>query len=103
MSEQGNYAHQHLARNVYHTRLGCAARHLPGGVPHSLPTPVVMDRRCRLAVDCKLIGNYAEGRGKQPWVIYSKTEDGEVLARKERLENAGARVIESDDNGRRPP
>ena len=84
-------------------RLGCAVRHLPGGVPHPPPTPVVMDRRCRLAVDWKLIGNYAEGRGTQLWVIYSKKEDGEVLARKERLENAGARVIESDDNGKRLP
>jgi len=62
-----------------------------------------MDRRCRLAVDCKLIKNYGEGRGKQPWVIYSKTEDGEVLERKERLESAGARVIESEDNGEWPP
>lgn len=62
-----------------------------------------MDRRCRLAVDCKLIKNYGEGRGKQPWVIYSKTKDGAVLERKERLESAGARVIESEDNGGWPP
>lgn len=59
-----------------------------------------MDRRCRLAADCKLIGNYVEGRGKQPWVIYSKTEDSEILERKLKLESAGARVIESDDNGK---
>jgi 2,5-diamino-6-(ribosylamino)-4(3H)-pyrimidinone 5'-phosphate reductase len=62
-----------------------------------------MDRRCRLAVDCKLIRNYAEGKGRQPWVICSKTDDGEFLERKERLESAGARIIESDDNGKRPP
>jgi len=58
-----------------------------------------MDRRCRLAVDCKLIRNHAEGGGKQPWVICSKTDDGEVLERKEKLKSAGARIIESDDNG----
>ena len=60
-----------------------------------------MDRRCRLAVDCKLIKNYTEGKGKQPWVIHSKTEDGEVLERKKKLESAGARIIESEDNGKR--
>lgn len=100
--KQTSYTHHHLVRNVYHTRHECTARHLPAGVPHSLPTPIVMDRRCRLAVDCKLIKNHAEGRGKQPWVVYSKTDDGEVLERKERLESAGARVIESEDNGQRP-
>lgn len=78
------------------------ARHLPAGVPHSLPIPIVMDRRCRLAVDCKLIRNFADGKGKQPWVICSKTDDGEVLARKAKLESAGARIIESDDNGKWP-
>jgi hypothetical protein len=61
-----------------------------------------MDRRCRLAVDCKLIKNYGEGKGKQPWVICSKTDDGEVLARKAKLESAGARMIESDNNGKWP-
>ena len=61
-----------------------------------------MDRRCRLAVGCKLIRNYVEGKGKQPWVIYSRTDDGEVLERKERLECAGARMIESDHNGKWP-
>lgn len=89
-------------RNVDHTRSGHTARHLPAGVPHSLPIPIVMDRGCRLAVDCKLIKNYAEGTGKQPWVICSKTEDGDVLERKAKLESAGARIIESDDNGKRP-
>ena len=62
-----------------------------------------MDRGCRLAVDCKLIKNYAEGKGKQPWVIYSKTGDSEVLARREKLEAAGVRIIESDDNSKWPP
>jgi 2,5-diamino-6-(ribosylamino)-4(3H)-pyrimidinone 5'-phosphate reductase len=62
-----------------------------------------MDRRCRLAVDCKLIRNYAEGRGKRPWVIYSRTGDDEVLERKEKLESAGAQLIGSDGNGKSPP
>lgn len=62
-----------------------------------------MDRGCRLAVDCKLIKNYAEGKGKQPWVICSKTGDSEVLARREKLEAAGVRIIESDDNSKWPP
>jgi len=81
-------------------RSACAARHLPAGVAQSLPIPIVMDRRCRLAVDCKLIKNHSTGRGKQPWVIYSRTDDGEVLARREKLERAGVRIIESDDNGK---
>lgn len=80
-------------------RPGYIARHLPAQVAHSLPIPIVMDRRCRLAIDCKLIKNHAEGRGKQPWVIYSKTDDRDVLERKEKLESAGARAIETDDNG----
>jgi 2,5-diamino-6-(ribosylamino)-4(3H)-pyrimidinone 5'-phosphate reductase len=88
-----------MVRNVHHTRPGWTARHLPAGVLHSLPIPIVMDRRCRLAVDCKLIRNYTEGKGNQPWVICSKTHDGEVLARREKLESAGARIVESDDNG----
>ena len=90
----------HLARNVYPMRSACPARHLPAGVAQSLPIPIVMDRRCRLAVDCKLIKNYSAGRGKQPWVIYSRTDDGEVLARREKLESAGVRTIGSDDNGK---
>jgi hypothetical protein len=61
-----------------------------------------MDRKCRLAVGCKLLRNFAEGRGKQPWVIYSRTDDGEVLERKARLESAGARLIESEGNGEWP-
>jgi len=59
-----------------------------------------MDRRCRLAVECKIIKNYAMDTGKQPWVIYSKTDDIQVLERKKKLESAGARVIETDDNGK---
>ena len=81
------------------TRGRFTARYLPVGVPHSLPIPIVMDRRCRLGVDCKLIRNYAEGKGKQPWVICSRTDDGEVLERMKKLESAGARIIESDANG----
>lgn len=65
-----------------------------------LPIPIVMDRRCRLAVGSKMIRNYVEGRGKQPWVIYSKTDDREVTERREILESAGARAIETDDSGK---
>jgi len=80
----------------------CAARHLPAGVAQALPIPIVMDRRCRLPIDCKLIKNYSTGGGRQPWVVYSRTDDDEVLKRKEKLEAAGARTIESADNGKWP-
>ncbi|KAF8215936.1 dihydrofolate reductase-like domain-containing protein [Mycena galopus ATCC 62051] len=72
-------------------------RHLPpNAAPHSAPRPIVLDTRLRLPPTCKLLKNYAKGRGtgQQPWVVSrAPVPGGEWEARREALEEAGARVL----------
>ncbi|KAL6307679.1 dihydrofolate reductase-like domain-containing protein [Sparassis latifolia] len=83
-------------------------RHLPPLPLHYpyryyLPRPMILDSNLRLSPDCKLLKNYREGRGRRPWVICSNSIDpsggdrdafATRLARRQALEEAGARVLE---------
>lgn len=59
--------------------------------PYPTPTPIILDSRLRLPVDCKLIKRYAEGVGRQPWAVCGPAVDA---GKRTRLENAGVKIIE---------
>jgi len=95
---------RHLSRGNNPLRQTCARL---GNRLHGSPNISVMvggglGVQFRTARTRERLKNHSTGRGKQPWVIYSRTDDGEVLARREKLERAGVRIIESDDNGKWP-
>ncbi|KAF9225558.1 bacterial bifunctional deaminase-reductase, partial [Gyrodon lividus] len=65
------------------------------------PRPVILDAYLRLRTDCKLLKNYSDGKGQQPWVFCASpygsdfgSERAEMSARKSTLETAGAVVYE---------
>lgn len=61
------------------------------------PRPVVLDTHLRLRTDCKLLKNYRDGKGQQPWVFCGSDPESactERNARKSALEAAGAVVYE---------
>jgi 2,5-diamino-6-(ribosylamino)-4(3H)-pyrimidinone 5'-phosphate reductase len=55
----------------------------------------VLDNHLRLPPNCKLIQNYAIGRGLQPWLVSRGSEslDPDWHNRRRSLEAAGARVL----------
>ncbi|KAJ3553419.1 hypothetical protein NM688_g3624 [Phlebia brevispora] len=79
---------------------------LPSMHPHRyhLPRPIILDSNLRFPINCKLLKNYHDGRGRRPWLISSRpaapSEKAAWTSRKQVLESAGARVIEvSGDDG----
>ncbi|KAJ3830778.1 dihydrofolate reductase-like domain-containing protein [Lentinula raphanica] len=90
------------------------ARHLPANDsvpstdghnhPYSLPRPIILDTNLRFSSHSKLLKNYAEGKGRRPWLIcaepWDSSEKKEWLHRRTTLEKAGARtiVLENDHN-----
>ena len=68
-------------------------RHLthPPPEPYNLPRPIIIDSHLRLPPTCKLLRNYKNGTGRQPWIMCSSPEDQQ---RRLALETAGARIIE---------
>ncbi|KAF9516561.1 hypothetical protein BS47DRAFT_1375953 [Hydnum rufescens UP504] len=79
-------------------------RHLPPkDFPYPQPRPIILDTSLRTPLDCKLIVNYRNGTGIQPWIIcgraksWAGVESPTAQPREERralLEAAGARVLE---------
>ncbi|MBW0495018.1 hypothetical protein O181_034733 [Austropuccinia psidii MF-1] len=68
------------------------ARNLAIPVPlEKQPQPIVLDTSLRTPPDCKLIRNYQNQTGKQPWFICARSAIS--LPDRQRLEGAGARVI----------
>ncbi|KAH9464541.1 hypothetical protein MJO28_001784 [Puccinia striiformis f. sp. tritici] len=68
------------------------ARNISISVPiANQPQPIVIDTSLRTPIDCKLIKNFRNQLGKQPWLICARSEVS--LERRQELENAGARVI----------
>ncbi|KAI8637980.1 dihydrofolate reductase-like domain-containing protein [Parasitella parasitica] len=68
------------------------------------PQPIVLDPSLRLSPDCKLVKNYANGTGKQPWLIVSEKYIDVQNDEKSVLENAGVKIIpvKASANGRLP-
>ncbi|KIK99469.1 hypothetical protein PAXRUDRAFT_131997 [Paxillus rubicundulus Ve08.2h10] len=66
------------------------------------PRPVVLDAYMRLPTNCKLLKNYSDGKGQQPWVFCASQEcspdsesaHAERIARRSTLETAGVVVHE---------
>lgn len=59
------------------------------------PRPVVLDSHLRLHTNCKLLKNYRDGKGQQPWVFCILDPESTCTGRDERksaLEAAGAVV-----------
>ncbi|KAF7347611.1 Methionine aminopeptidase 2 [Mycena venus] len=86
-------------------------RHLPplppDSPPYPAPRPIILDTRLRLPSSCKLLKNYANGKGtgRRPWVVSCapRSQDAEWDARRQALERAGARVLllpSDDESGR---
>ncbi|KAH9472377.1 hypothetical protein Pst134EA_002995 [Puccinia striiformis f. sp. tritici] len=68
------------------------ARNISISVPiANQPQPIVIDTSLRTPIDCKLIKNFRNQLGKQPWLICARSEVSPE--RRQELENAGARVI----------
>ncbi|KAF9245876.1 dihydrofolate reductase-like domain-containing protein [Melanogaster broomeanus] len=66
-----------------------------------LPRPVILDAYLRLPMDCKLLKNYSDGKGQQPWVFCASQFDSDTesaraerTVRKSILETAGAVIYE---------
>ncbi|EAU92832.1 riboflavin-specific deaminase [Coprinopsis cinerea okayama7 len=57
------------------------------------PRPIILDTNLRLGPNCKLLQNYASGRGVQPWLLTPGSDDPDWLKRKSLLEDAGARIV----------
>lgn len=68
------------------------ARNISISVPlANQPQPIVLDTSLRTPTDCKLIKNYNNRTGKQPWLICARSTMS--LSKRQELEAAGARVI----------
>ncbi|CAO3698632.1 hypothetical protein G6F70_001889 [Rhizopus microsporus] len=63
------------------------------------PRPIILDPSLRLPCDCKLIRNYQENKGMQPWIITILKEELEHKKRKAQLEEAGAKVFTVKTDG----
>ncbi|KAF9077804.1 dihydrofolate reductase-like domain-containing protein [Rhodocollybia butyracea] len=65
--------------------------------PYHLPRPIILDTNLRLSPTCKLLKNYAEGKGRRPWIVCSEPTETEHkvewLNRQTALEKAGAGII----------
>ncbi|KAI7898635.1 dihydrofolate reductase-like domain-containing protein [Cokeromyces recurvatus] len=61
--------------------------------PICQPQPIVLDPFLKLPTTCKLVQNYINGQGKQPWLIVSERGCNEYPERKLKLENAGVKLI----------
>ncbi|KAK7686728.1 hypothetical protein QCA50_010328 [Cerrena zonata] len=77
------------------------ARLLPSSLQQpNLPRPIILDTNLRLPLDCKLLKNFQEKKGRRPWVIGYDTQETGWQDRKKALETTGAKVIEvKSENG----
>ncbi|KAI8090192.1 dihydrofolate reductase-like domain-containing protein [Gilbertella persicaria] len=57
------------------------------------PQPIVLDPFLKLELDCKLVTNYQQGIGKQPWLIVSEKGCQASPEKKVKLENAGVKLV----------
>ncbi|KAI6047857.1 dihydrofolate reductase-like domain-containing protein [Pisolithus marmoratus] len=62
--------------------------------PSKLPRPVVLDARLQLPIDCKLLSNFRQGRGLQPWIFCSSSAFPEMSSRRSALLGAGAVIFD---------
>ncbi|KAF8336501.1 dihydrofolate reductase-like domain-containing protein [Cantharellus anzutake] len=78
-------------------------RHLPPRSPsYPQPRPIVLDTSLGTPPSCKLLHNYQNKTGRQPWIVCAQRplRDGSTVTtdlwweRRHALESAGARVIE---------
>ncbi|KIO22479.1 hypothetical protein M407DRAFT_245132 [Tulasnella calospora MUT 4182] len=63
--------------------------------PYPQPIPIILDSQLRFRSNCKLVGNYGSGNGRQPWVLCSEEADPK---KRESLENAGVKIVPVKSN-----
>lgn len=65
------------------------------------PQPIVLDPSLKLSSNCKLVKNYLNGVGQQPWLIASEKDYIEKIDKRSELENAGVKIIpiKGSENG----
>lgn len=61
--------------------------------PSKLPRPIILDAHLRLPIDCKLLSNFRQGRGLQPWIFCSSSDFPEMSNRQCTLLEAGAVIF----------
>lgn len=57
------------------------------------PQPIVLDPFMKLPSNCKLIDNYQNDKGKQPWLVVSEKALVEQTDKKAVLDKAGVKFI----------
>ncbi|KAI9305738.1 dihydrofolate reductase-like domain-containing protein [Cunninghamella echinulata] len=67
------------------------ARFLPDNETYNQPQPVILDSQLNSPLNSRLLKNYQNGQGKQPWIITSTkmTSSSKKIA----LENVGAKIF----------
>ena len=71
----------------------CLARYLSSDTAIKQPQPIVLDSFMELPSHCKLIDNYQQGKGKQPWLIVSEKAFAEKTDKRTVLDKAGVKFI----------
>lgn len=62
--------------------------------PSKLPRPIVLDAQLRLPIDCKLLSNFRQRVGLQPWIFCSSSNFPEMSSRRSTLLEAGAIIFD---------
>ncbi|KAI8145647.1 dihydrofolate reductase-like domain-containing protein, partial [Fennellomyces sp. T-0311] len=77
------------------------ARHVPENDlrKYAQPRPIVLDCRLELPLDCKLLQNFRNGTGQQPWVVTTAASSTPAA---NALIEAGAHLIHIQGQGDRP-
>lgn len=71
----------------------CIARYVSADTTIRQPQPIVLDPLMRLPSHCKLVGNYQQGKGKQPWLVVSEKALAEETDKRAVLDKAGIKFI----------
>lgn len=71
----------------------CLARYVSADTTIRQPQPIVLDPLMKLPSHCKLVGNYQQGKGKQPWLVVSEKALAEETDKRAVLDKAGVKLI----------
>ncbi|CAO3640070.1 unnamed protein product [Mucor fragilis] len=69
------------------------ARYVSADTTIRQPQPIVLDPLMKLPSHCKLVGNYQQGKGKQPWLVVSEKALAEETDKRAVLDKAGVKLI----------
>lgn len=72
------------------------ARFISPKVSISQPQPIVLDPYLKISPNCRLVQNYINKVGKQPWIIASSKGSVQNKVKVEQLEGLGIRILVID-------